>query len=235
MKVKRIAKTVIDIAMFLIFLPLMEERSLSGAAHEWLGISLFILFIAHVALNYRFFATLFKGKYSPARIVTVTINFLLLAAMIMCVISSLFVSGVIFKDLNLGNKMLGRNLHLVFTAWAFLLANVHFGLHLPHILCKIRLRIAGKKAEKALVVIGCVASVIIIAYGLYAATFSRRIYEELFFLTSFKNVDESVPMPVRYIEVTAMALSFALIAYFIKKLFSMTKKLSKGNTKNENI
>ena len=42
---KRIAKPVTDAAMFVLFLLVMGEAKLPGAAHEWLGIALFVLFL----------------------------------------------------------------------------------------------------------------------------------------------------------------------------------------------
>ena len=47
--------------MFFIFL-FMDEFSLSGLAHEILEITLFILFILHSILNYRFLPPYLKGN-----------------------------------------------------------------------------------------------------------------------------------------------------------------------------
>lgn len=87
--------------MYAIFLLLMGQHLLSGAVHEWLGISLFVLFITHNVLNYRFYTTLFKGKYSVIRIVQTIINLLLLTAMLLCIASSMMISGTVFKWMNL--------------------------------------------------------------------------------------------------------------------------------------
>lgn len=66
MKYKQVVKLIIDIAMHLIFVALMQEHLWDGL-HEWLGITLFALFIAHTILNFRWYQSLFKGKYTPAR------------------------------------------------------------------------------------------------------------------------------------------------------------------------
>ena len=58
---KRIAKPVTDAAMFVLFLLVMGEAKLPGAAHEWLGIALFALFLFHAALNIRWYARSFAG------------------------------------------------------------------------------------------------------------------------------------------------------------------------------
>ena len=66
MKYKQVVKLIIDIAMYLIFVALMQEHLWDGL-HEWLGITLFALFIAHTILNFRWYQSLFKGKYIPTR------------------------------------------------------------------------------------------------------------------------------------------------------------------------
>ena len=130
MKRRQAAKIIIDIAMYLIFVALIQEYLWSDGLHEWLGITLFALFIAHNVLNIRWYKSLFKGKYTAARSVSTVINIALLAAMLCCMVSSLLVSGKIFAFLNLGGARIGRSLHLVSTAWAFVLMSLHLGLHL---------------------------------------------------------------------------------------------------------
>ena len=66
MKYKQVVKLIIDIAMYLIFVALMQEHLWDGL-HEWLGITLFALFIAHTILNFGWDQSLFKGKYTPPR------------------------------------------------------------------------------------------------------------------------------------------------------------------------
>ena len=66
MKYKQVVKLIIDIAMYLIFVALMQEHLWDGL-HEWLGITLFALFIAHTILNFRWYQSLFNGKYTPTR------------------------------------------------------------------------------------------------------------------------------------------------------------------------
>ena len=85
MEYKRVVKIIIDIAMYLIFVALMQEH-LWGGLHEWLGITLFVLFITHNILNFGWYKSLFKGKYKAPRIVSAVINIALLAAMICCMV-----------------------------------------------------------------------------------------------------------------------------------------------------
>ena len=67
MRCRRTVKISIDIAMYLIFVALMQEHLWSDGLHEWLGITMFALFIAHTILNFGWYQSLFKGKYTPPR------------------------------------------------------------------------------------------------------------------------------------------------------------------------
>ena len=68
---------VIDIGMVLL-LPLLMAYSLVGeAAHEYLGIGMFLLFVVHHILNIAWWKNLFRGKYTQIRIVGTVLNFVL--------------------------------------------------------------------------------------------------------------------------------------------------------------
>lgn len=52
MRCRRTVKIIIDIAIYLIFVALMQEHLWSDGLYEWLGITLFALFIAYTILNF---------------------------------------------------------------------------------------------------------------------------------------------------------------------------------------
>lgn len=225
MKTKRIVKIVVDLSMFVLLSLLMGEHLISCAAHEWIGIAVFTLFIAHTALNYKWYAVLFKGKYTAKRIVQTLINFLLLIAMLLCVVSSLFVSGKVFAFLNLNNANFGRTLHLIITAWVYILSAVHLGLHWNGFVA------IGKKLGITPVVktvILCIMRTAVIgicAYGLYVFI-DRAFYEELFLLTEFKSYYEKTAF-LYFLETTAMAVTFTSATYYLNKLIVYIKKSHK--------
>ena len=82
MSIKQIIKIIVDASMIVLFLLLMEEHLIPDGTHEWLGISLFVLFIAHNVLNYKWYKALFKGRYNAVRIVQTVVNALLMIVMI---------------------------------------------------------------------------------------------------------------------------------------------------------
>ena len=207
MEYKRVVKIIIDIAMYLIFVALMQEH-LWGGLHEWLGITLFVLFITHNILNFGWYKSLFKGKYKAPRIVSAVINIALLAAMICCMVSSVLVSGKVFAFLNLGGARFGRTLHLVATAWAFVLMSLHLGLNFTPL--------AGQ-----------IIVVLLAAYGIYVFG-DRALYEELFFLTEFKFFDPDKSATAYFFETIAMSFAFVSLAYYGKKLLQMRSRRNKN-------
>lgn len=219
MKYKQIVKLIIDIAMYLIFVALMQEHLWDGL-HEWIGIVLFGLFIAHNVLNFRWYQSLFKGKYTATRITLATINIALVVAMLCCMVSSVLVSGKVFAFLNLGGARIGRTLHLISTAWVFVLMSLHMGLHLAPFANKL-------KKHRQFLWAGRIVAVLLAAYGVYVFV-DRAFYEELFYLTEFKFFDTDKSAVLYFFETVAMSFPFAFIAYYGRKLLQMKKN------KNEN-
>ena len=222
MKPIRIIKIIVDLAMYILFLLLMEEHLIPDGTHEWLGISLFVLFIVHNALNYKWYPALFKGRYTALRIVQTVINFLLMIAMIGCIVSSMLISGTVFAWMNLEGAEFGRNLHMISTAWAFVLMSVHLGLHFAAFVGMAR-KINMPTIAKAIVKwILRVAVLGISVFGLYIFI-QRAFYEELFLLTAFKFFDYEKTAFVYLLETTAMSILFVCFAYYFKKIGLLIK------------
>ena len=219
MQYKRVVKIIIDMAMYLIFVALMQEHLWSDGLHEWPGVILFVLFIVHNILNFRWYQSLFKGKYTAPRVVSAVINISLFAAMLCCMISSVLVSGKVFAFLNLGGAKFGRTLHLVATAWLFVLMNLHLGLHFAPLTNKL-------KQRRPLLWAVQIIAVMLALYGVYVFI-GRALYEELFYLTEFKffNLDQSAA--VYFFETIAMSSTFAVFAYCGKKLLQIKGKSDK--------
>ena len=215
MRCRRTVKIIIDIAMYLIFVALMQEHLWSDGLHEWLGIVLFVLFIAHNILNFRWYQSFFRGKYTATRITLATINITLLAVMLCCMVSSVFVSGKVFAFLDLGGARFGRTLHLVSTAWVFILMSLHMGLHLIPLANKF-------KKNNKLLRAGQILAVLLAAYGVYVFI-DRAFYEELFYLTEFKFFDTDKSAVLYFFETVAMSSTFASIAYYGRKLLPVKK------------
>ena len=231
--VKKIIKIAVDAAMFVLFLLLMEYHLLSSVVHEWLGISVFVLFLAHNALNYKWYAVLFKGRYTVMRIVQTVINFLLWLAMIGCMVSGMLVSGTVFAWLHINGAQVGRTLHLIATAWAFILIGIHLGLHWANF---VRMAKRIKLPELAAKIIKWLCRAVVLAIGIYGIVvfIQRAFYEELFLITMFKQFDYDISAFAYLLQTIAMSVTFIGITYYLKKLGIFIKKIRKEK-QNEKV
>ena len=222
-KIIRFIKTVIDVCLYILSLLLMGQHLLAGAAHEWLGVAIFILFIAHTALNYRFYMTLFKGKYPPVRIVQTIVDLLLLMAMILCIVSSMMISGTVFKWMNLSGAGVGREIHLVSTAWTFILMSCHLGLHWSSFVALGKRIKINQTAKTVLVWILRVIVLALVAFGIYVFI-ARCFYEEMFLLTTFKFFDYNKSIIVYCAETFALSSVFIATFYYFKRIVITPRK-----------
>lgn len=81
-------KLAVDAAMTVALLLLMAYGLVGEAAHEWLGMGMFALFLAHHVLNRKWLLAIGKGKYTPLRIIQTA----LVGVILLCMLGSM-VSG----------------------------------------------------------------------------------------------------------------------------------------------
>lgn len=214
-----IVKVCVDAAMAILFLLLMGYHLLDGATHEWIGISLFVLFIIHNALNYKWYLSLFKGKYGVVRIMQTAINVLLWAAMICCIVSSMCISAYAFTWTHT-NMIVGRKLHLGATVWAFMLMSLHLGFHWSYFIGMAK-KIA-KPSERIASILKWVFRAVVLVVCLYAANiFAARDYlADMSFTVEFKfisDADYAKSVAQYFFESLSIMVLITAIGYYLKK------------------
>lgn len=113
MKPKMMVKISIDFVMTILLLLLMARQITGEAAHEWLGAGMFILWVVHHILNFKWHGNLFKGKYTPFRMVQVIVNLLPFLSMLGTMVSAVILSREVFAFLPLsGGIALARPMHI---------------------------------------------------------------------------------------------------------------------------
>lgn len=127
---KKCIRMIVDIIMLALLLYLMSYHPGMGLRlHALLGIALCVLFVLHHFLNMKWYAVLFKGKYRFRRILLTVSDFLLLIAMLAIMVSSLMISGLAFPISFLPVAFYWRDIHVMSTAWGFVLMAFHLGVH----------------------------------------------------------------------------------------------------------
>ena len=125
-------KRIIDIAMTVLLLCLMTYQVTGEMAHEWIGMGMTVLIIIHQFLNRKWYGALFKGKYRPYRILSTTLNILLLLSFLLTAFCGMSMSGYAVPFLyGMAPVSFVRRTHLSMSHWSFVLMGMHLGMHIP--------------------------------------------------------------------------------------------------------
>ena len=125
-------KRIVDIAMTVLLLCLMAYQVTGEMAHEWIGMGMTVLIIIHQILNRKWYGALFKGKYRPYRILSTTLNILLLLSFLLTAFCGMSMSGYAVPFLyGMAPVSFVRRTHLSMSHWSFVLMGLHLGMHIP--------------------------------------------------------------------------------------------------------
>lgn len=139
-------KISIDAAMTLALLLLMAYGLVGEAAHEWIGMGMFALFVAHHVLNRRWINAVPRGRYTPLRIVQTALAGLIFLCMVGSMVSGIVLSRHVFAFLpRHGGYELAGKLHILCAFWGFALMSLHLGMHWNMLLTMARKHLQPSK------------------------------------------------------------------------------------------
>mgnify|MGYP000535566332 FL=1 len=102
-------RLLIDFLMILCSLFVMGYQYTEVFLHEWLGVCFFVLFLLHNILNISWYKVNLENEMDKTKILSVTINILLLIAFLTAVLSGILMSNYAFPFLNIHFAALTRN------------------------------------------------------------------------------------------------------------------------------
>lgn len=217
MKPTAIAKITVDVLMTLLLLFLTGYQLWGETAHEWAGAGMLLLFLAHHILNRNWYKSLFKGRFTPVRVVQTGVDMLLLIAMLAQMYSGIVMSRHVFAFLPTGGGMaLARRLHILGAYWGFILISIHLGLHWNMFL-NLAKRKTGKAApSKFRRLILFLIGLLIAAYG--AFVFMKRDFPTYLFLQSeFVFLDYGEPLWSFYLDYISLMGLWVFLAHYLAK------------------
>ena len=218
MKPKAILKMIVDLAMTVLLFCLMAYLLVREAAHEWLGVAMFCLFILHHALNWNWHKNLIKGRYTPLRILQTGINVLILLSMIGLMVSGIIMSREVFDFLPISGGMgFARTLHMLASYWGFLFMSLHLGLHWSMMMGMMRKAAGIKKPAAIRTWLLRVLVILLAVFGVYAFI-KNDIASYMLLRTHFVFFDMEQPLVLFFLEYLEMMALWAAIAYYIGKL-----------------
>ena len=205
-------KHIVDVLLGVGLLLLMSYQVTGEAGHEWTGIVMTVLMILHQILNRKWYAALFKGKYTPLMAVQTLAN----AALVICFVLTalcginMSVHAVPFLS-EFMRASLGRRLHLTLSHWCFVLMGLHLGMHVPAMLKNIKGQVVRR------VGFGC--SILAAGAGLWL--FLKNSYPDyLFCRVPFAFIDYDKAVPLVLLEALLIAFFWVFIGAQLPKLLN---------------
>lgn len=215
-KVIKAVKITVDIVMLALFIYLMSYRVTRALGlHAIFGATLFALFIVHHALNYRWYLAMFRGKYGFRRVLLLISDVALIVAMVLMAISSVGMSGAVV-DLGVVMTQKARDLHIISTAWGYVLMALHLGFHLHSLLLKVRKHVKGTIFEYS----GYVLLAVGFLLGVFAFVKSE-LWQDLFLL---RVAHTYVSEWLFYVEYVGILLLGAIIMHLILSIETLFKR-----------
>lgn len=226
MKPKMIARLTCDVLMTAALLLLMAYEMVGQAAHEWLGIRMFLLFLGHHILNIQWCKHICKGKYTAFRVFQTLIAALLLLCMIGLAYSGIILSHHVFSALPIqGGRSLARTLHMLCSYWCFALMSIHLGLHWTMIMGIVS---KGRKKSGGRTILLRVIATVIAAYGVYAF-FARQVGIYMLLRSHFVFFNYEEPLILFLIDYVAIMGVFVFIGHYLSKILKwMGRKKKKA-------
>ena len=209
---KKNIRILVDSGMVML-LPLLMAYSLVGeTAHEYLGIGMFLLFVIHHILNIAWWKNLFRGKYTPIRIVGTVLNFALAIIMLALPISGIILSRHVFRFLHFVEAATARTVHLMASYWGLVLMSFHAGMHIQMIAGRYLL---NKKSDfkKSILVLNVFFAVLgIIAFK------RKNIWMYLFLQSQFVFIDFSQSVLGAITDYLFVSILFMILGYAFTQL-----------------
>nr|WP_325259728.1 DUF4405 domain-containing protein [uncultured Oscillibacter sp.] len=223
MKPKQCVKILADVLMTVGLLILMGYHFWDDAAHEWVGAGMFVLFILHHILNWSWWKSLFKGRYSAPRVLQVIVDVLVLCAMLGLMASGVILSREVFAFLPIqGGTAFARVLHMLSAHWGFVLMAAHLGLHWGMLLGIAQRFGTVQGANKLRSMLFTLLGGGIALYGA-AALVRRGLPAYLFAQAEFVFLDYGESKSLFYLDYLAMMGTFIFLAYYAAKILKMRK------------
>ena len=198
---------------------LMTYGLVGEAAHEWLGMGMFALFLAHHVLNRKWLLAVGKGKYTPVRMIQTLLAGVIFLCMLGSMVSGILLSRYVFSFLpKHSGYEAAQKAHILCAYWGFVCMSLHLGFHWSMMLAMARKHLQPSPLRTwSLRLIGWLWAV----YGAFA--FRRRGVSLYLLLRShFVFYDYSEPVILFLIDYLSVMVVFVLIGYYasqaIKKI-----------------
>jgi len=223
MRRKTFSGLAVDGLMIFSVLLAIANKLTENRVHEFIGIFMFLLFLVHNILNWKWYVTIRQGKYNIRRSFNFAVNILLLVAIATLMRSSILISCTLFSFLDIKSNLILRQVHITAAYWFFILMSVHLGVHLTRFSTSLKKMIPVLSIYKIHFVFKILLAIIAVVYG-GIVFFDRDIFSRLFMLYAFDFWDFNQSVTKFFMNYLAIIAAFAIITHNILKFLNIIKK-----------
>ena len=204
----------LDILMTILSVILMGGTMLfpDDRVHQICGISLIVIWVAHVVLNRRWYGSLFKGNYQPYRIMQIIVNLGVLLCALFLMISGLLMVWFIPADWVGGALGFARITHLLASHWYYIFMAFHIGLHGAMLASIIKIHGLAPR----------IICILISLYGIYAFII-RGVWKYMFGLQQFFFFDFYRGYVLFALDYISIIVLFGTVSYYLSRLIGGKK------------
>lgn len=167
---KKYLKIILDVIMTIIFMLLLNTAATGLEFHEIAGLSILGLFLFHNLLNINWIIgvtkSVFKRKAKTKTVAMYIVDALLTVFLITTALSGVFISRVLFPDLNAPFVEFWDVVHSPLAYMSLILISIHLGLHWQYIMAFFRKLFALKNDSILRRRVSRLAALIVVLFGI---------------------------------------------------------------------
>lgn len=215
----RVVRAAVDAAMLVLLTFQMTRQFLPGAVHEATGIALGVAIVAHTVLNRRWYRALPRGRWTPGRVLSTSVNLGLTAVLLTMLTSGLGMSGIAVDLGVAGRTSVLRSVHMACVHLGFLLVGVHLGLHAGPWVARARRTLEARLPRPVACGLMAVASGAVVAYGVLS--FMRLDFAGYISLrTRFAFIDPTQSVVLFVLDHLAILFAYAALGWLAATLLA---------------
>ncbi|MED4215486.1 DUF4405 domain-containing protein [Priestia megaterium] len=162
----------LDLLMAVTFVLFFNKQVLGGLTfHEIAGLAIAVAFFTHVLLNWQWVkkvtVKLFDRKLPRRTKFGYFLNIMLLITMSFIMVSGIFISRVVFPNINVGNEQWFKISHISVSFLVLILVAAHIGLHWQWVINVCKNMTKFKKLKKSLSIAAKLGTVALLVVGIY--------------------------------------------------------------------
>lgn len=207
----------VDIAMLLTFLPLLSLRTTGILGHMALGCVLIVLVIIHQKLNFSWYRSLRRGRWTKSRIYIAIVNFLLLFSFLAAAITGLYILLIGF-GLPTPPQILFR-IHPVAGYLMLICTGLHMGLNWQAMGPRLKHLLHWPQGRTGQILsYGVIA--VILAGGLYFTAFNAVFAHLTLNRAAIRTAYRYTSLPLFMMTSFLCVMAYAVISYGILRLLN---------------